>query len=441
MQELPDIYRAQELTERLLDASAVEQAIETGRMVPLRSGRGPVLVGPGTLVKVNTNIGCSRLKHLSDEHLKIDAIRSSGYGPDMMMDLSIVRAKEPLYVRCIDVLQIPVGTLPHYVCYSPRRGLDTVLLMEEIHRQAEAGVSWMTLHLSVTRTLYDEARKLRATPTTARGGGIVIRDMILRERSESVLAQRFPEILAIMARSGTVLSLGSTFRPANTIDALDSVHRRELELQREFAVEARRAGVPVMLEAVGHMKLSQTQEFVSLVRHQLGFGGPIMTLGPIPTDAAVGEDHIANAVGGAVLAFLGGANVLNSVTRQEHTGGIPTRQSILEGLRAARIAAHAVNISLFPALDNPAERAIADGRSRSYTCVVEGGLFSKSSRTRFQMGCTRCGNECPLLVNYLADRDEGHVGHGRVTSDVANADKLSRPEQIGDVADERQRRG
>jgi phosphomethylpyrimidine synthase len=399
-----DISATQEVSEHLLDTEEVQDGCRDGRIVALGGSGGPVLVGPGTLVKVNTNIGCSRVKDMAAEHLKVDELVAAGYGPDTMMDLSIVRASEPLYIRCMDRLGVPVGTLPHYLCYKPRRGMDAGLLMEEIHRQAEAGVAWMTLHLSVTRELYDLARRMRKTPTTARGGGIVISDMLLNDRPEGILAARFSEIIEIMAKHGTVLSLGTTFRPANTVDALDAAHRNELTLQRQFANEASRQGVPVMLESVGHMKLSQVQDFVSLVRGQLKFDGPVMTLGPIPTDAAVGEDHIANAIGGAMLAYAGGTNVLNCVTREEHTGGVPTPDSMLESLRAARIAAHAVNISIFPALDSPAERATSDRRSQSYTCVVEGGLFSKSSRTRFQMGCSRCGNECPLLINFVADR-------------------------------------
>jgi phosphomethylpyrimidine synthase len=399
-----DISATQEVSECLLNVREVQDGRRDGRIVALAGRSGPVLVGPGTLVKVNTNIGCSRLKDITAEHLKIDELAAAGYGPDTAMDLSIVRASEPLYERCMDRLGVPVGTLPHYLCYKPRRGMDAGLLMEEIHRQAEAGVAWMTLHLSVTRELYELARRLRKTPTTARGGGIVISDMLLNDRAEGILAMRFNEIIEIMARHGTVLSLGTTFRPANTIDALDLAHRNELALQRQFADEARRQGVPVMLEAVGHMKLSQVEDFVSLVRSQLKFEGPIMTLGPIPTDAAVGEDHIANAIGGAMLAYAGGTNVLNCVTREEHTGGVPTSDSMLESLRAARIAAQAVNISIFPALDSPTERGTIEQRSQNYTCVVEGGLFSKSSRTRFQMGCRRCGNECPLLINFIADR-------------------------------------
>mgnify|MGYP001617368902 FL=1 len=123
-----------------------------------------------------------------------------------------------------------------------------------------------------------------------------------------------------------------------------------------------------------------------------------MPLGPTTTDAAVGEDHISSAIGSAYMAFLGAAHVLNSMTREEHTGRIPTLESILEGLRAARIAEHTVNIARFPQVLEP-DRDIAQKRAGNYTCVVEGGLFTESAERRFSMGCSRCGAECPLLLN------------------------------------------
>jgi phosphomethylpyrimidine synthase len=257
--------------------------------------------------------------------------------------------------------------------------------------------------------MYELARATRQTATTARGGGIVVRDMLINNREESVLAERFDDIMAILARHGVALSLGTTFRPASTVDALDAVHIAELERQQTFYQAAREFGVPTMLEAVGHMRLGDIAKFTRLIREQLHYPGPVMTLGPIPTDAAVGHDHIANALGAGMLAVEGGVNVINSVTREEHTGQVPVLDSILEGLRAARIAAHSANISLFPDLDFPAEKRMNDKRGGSYTCVVDGGLFEQSAKTRFAMGCTRCGNECPLLVNFVADRDDGAV--------------------------------
>ncbi|MFJ3985456.1 phosphomethylpyrimidine synthase ThiC [Streptomyces fungicidicus] len=399
----------QEVREGLLSATEARARIASGSLVELRACGDPVLVGPGSLVKVNTSIGCNRAADLEAEVEKIREIARLGYQPDLMMDLSTVRLPDPLYRTASTELGLPVGTLPHYLCFKPRGGLDVPRLLDEIERQAEAGVAWMTLHLSPTREMYELARTTRQTATTARGGGIVVRDMLINNRVESVLAERFGDIAAILKRHGVALSLGTTFRPASTVDALDTVHVQELERQQLFYREARALGIPTMLEAVGHMRLGQIATFTRLLRGTLRYPGPVMTLGPIPTDAAVGHDHIANALGAGMLAVEGGTNVVNSVTREEHTGRVPTLDSILEGLRAARIAAHSANISLFPDLDFPIENRVAERRGANYTCVVKGGLFEKSAQTRFAMGCTRCGNECPLVINFVTDRDDGSL--------------------------------
>jgi phosphomethylpyrimidine synthase len=406
MYSLSDV---QEVREGFLSEEKARAGVGSGSLVSLSAGASRVLVGPGSLVKVNTSIGCNRAADLASEVEKIKEIGRLGYQPDLMMDLSTVSLSDPLYRIAAQELGIPVGTLPHYLCFKPRSGLDVPRLMEEIEKQAASGVAWMTLHLSPTREMYELARATRQTATTARGGGIVVRDMLINNRDESVLAERFDDIMAILARYGVALSLGTTFRPASTVDALDAVHVAELERQQVFYRAAREFGVPTMLEAVGHMRLGDIAKFTRLIRDQLQYPGPVMTLGPIPTDAAVGHDHIANALGAGMLAAEGGANVINSVTREEHTGQVPVLDSILEGLRAARIAAHSANISLFPDLDFPAEKRMNDTRGGSYTCVVDGGLFEQSAKTRFAMGCTRCGNECPLLVNFVADRDGGAV--------------------------------
>jgi phosphomethylpyrimidine synthase len=397
--KLPHVL--QEVREGLVEQSDVDAGVKSGKMIILRGRRRSVLVGDGTLVKVNTSVGCSDLSQVRHEYEKVAALAAAGYAPDITMDLSVVRPRRPVYEALVEDLGGPVGTLPHYLCFRPRRGIDPVLLLDEIERQAASGVAWMTLHLTVTKGLYELAQRSRLTAVTARGGGLVVEDMFLREAQEGVLSRLFPEILEILRRHGVALSLGTTFRPANVVDAMDEVHVQEIHAQQPYLAEARRLGVPVMLEAVGHMTLADCHRFAVLVRDEIRLNLPIMTLGPIPTDAAVGEDHIANAVGGAYLAMLGATNILNAVTREEHTGNVPSLTSILEGVRGARIAAHAVNISRFAAME--ADRAIAEKRAESYTCVVEGGLFHQSARTRFRMGCTRCGNACPLIVNARLD--------------------------------------
>jgi phosphomethylpyrimidine synthase len=407
-----DEGQLQEVEDGLLTTSEVDELVAQGALTRLRAGQGDVIVGPSALMKVNTSIGCSNLAAIGNEHRKIAEIGALEYAPDLMMDLSIVRTEVPLYKHIQEELGVPVGTLPHYLALAPGSAASAQQILDEIEAQAAGGVAWMTLHVAVTREIYEIAYATRGTAMTSRGGGLVLDEMFFAGQSDGVFLRHFSDVLRVLAVHGVALSLGTTFRPATTRDALDEAHVRELRLQAELTAEATRFGVPVMLEAVGHMTLDKVPVFTALVREEMGICGPIMTLGPIATDAAVGEDHVANAIGAAALGIAGGTDVINSVTREEHTGRVPSMDSILEGLRAARVAAHSVNIARFPALDGGVDRDLAERRARNYTCVVEGGLFSRSARTRFAMGCSRCAAECPLLVNRRAAEYVKPAPHG-----------------------------
>lgn len=396
MLNLELISRIQEVEEKLIEPSVFENLVRERKAIIFKAGKVPVAVGKGLLVKVNTNIGISSPKKLDSEIAKLRNIINTGYAPDSMMDHTIVKlSRKQFFHYMLDEFGGPIGTLPHYLAFHPKKGIDEKELLEIAIQQAEAGVSFMTLHPTSTKELYDKACQSRGTPTTSRGGGILIRDMQLNNRKVNLMEKLFPDLLNILVKHKMSLSVGSTFRPANLIEALDQVHREEIALQGEYIRAAQEAGVPVQIEGIGHIRLDQISEYFALIeKYQV----PMMPLGPLPTDAAVGQDHITNAIGATYAAWIGGANIINSITREEHTGGVPTEESILEGIKAARIAAHSVNIAKFPQIAS-VDRHVADLRSKSYTCVVEGGLFSRSAKIQYSLGCKRCGPECPLLVN------------------------------------------
>jgi phosphomethylpyrimidine synthase len=395
-----NLYNIQEIDESLITPEKFDRALNEGKSVLLKGKLRNVAVGGNLLIKVNTSIGMSNSLNLKQELEKVTQLSSIGYRPDTLMDLSTVRSKTPLYKYAIDIFGGPVGTLPHYICFDHKHGLNLELFMNELETQAKAGVSFMTLHLTPRKDLYEKAKATRLTPVTSRGGGLILKDMYLNNRDENVLSLHFHDILSIFKKYGITLSIGTTFRPATTVDALDEVQIEEIKLQNEYISIAKSVGVQVLMEGMGHAPLDKISEYTKLIKqvHDI----PVMPLGPITTDAAVGEDHISSAIGAAFMGYLGGADLINSVTREEHTGGVPTFEAILEGLRAARIAAHSVNITRYPKLDR-LEQNTSEVRGENYTCVVEGGLFQQSTRLRFSMGCSRCGDLCPLLFNRESD--------------------------------------
>lgn len=387
----------QEVKEKIITTRQLRNRISRHKAVLLVGKLRTVAIGKGLLLKVNVSLGLNNPKGIDTELTKLAYISSVGYAPDTLMDLSICRPPKPLYLYMIENSGGPVGTLPHYLCFDKNKGIDSHLLLEEIERQADAGVAFMTFHFTPKKKLYEKACLTRLTPVTSRGGGIVIKDMYINKRTDNVLSDNFDNITKILRKYGVVLSIGTTFRPATTTEALDEVQLEELYIQGEYITAAIKAEIPVIMEGMGHAPLKKIIQYAKLTKQLYNI--PCMPLGPIPTDAAVGEDHISSAIGAAFMGYVGGADAINSVTREEHTGKIPSIDSILEGLKAARIASHAVNISRFPILDI-ADQRISRQRANHYTCVVDGGLFSESTRQRYSMGCSRCGIECPLAINY-----------------------------------------
>lgn len=396
-----ELAEIQDIKEGITTLEQLATNLAAGSAIVLKGRCRPVALGKDLLVKVNTNIGASNKKAVDAELEKVRALSRAAYRPDAIMDLSIVRLPKPLYSFIIEEFEGPVGTLPHYICYRDQKGIDPKMLLEEIAKQAESGVGWMTLHLTARRDLCEKAKTARMIPTASRGGGIIVSDMYINNRNESILSIYFDEILTILKKNRVTLSVGTIFRPATTVDALDEVHRQEIDIQGEYIKEAQNRGVQVMMEGIGHSTLTKIEEYVRIVKTK--YNVPFVPLGPLPTDAAVGNDHIASAIGAAFMAYWGGADMINSVTREEHTGGIPSCESILEGLKAARIAAHCVNIARFPKLNAP-DRRTSNRRATNYTCVVEEGLFTESTKMRYSMRCQRCGNKCPLRLVHLLDK-------------------------------------
>jgi phosphomethylpyrimidine synthase len=356
--------------------------------------RNPMLLGSRALLKVNTIVGVSDDSQLKNELKKVREIARLPYAPDSMVDLSFASLKEPLWKYMVNELDIPVGTLPHYSVFKQEKGIDKNALMEIIDEMGSYGVNFMTLHLTSVLNLLEIARSYRKIPTTARGGGLALKDALLNKREVNIFIDNFDEILKLFLKYNITLSVGTTFRPARISEALDVVQMEEIKLQSKYIAYAKSKGVNVIMEGVGHLPLSRIQEYCSYIEP---IKTPLMTLGPIPTDATIGFDHVSSAIGATVIAMHGNLGIINSVTSEEHTGKIPSEDSIIEGLKSARVAAHLINLIRFERYRD-IDDAIADNRERLKSCVVSGGIFNATIPTKEE--CDRCRYMCPLKAIY-----------------------------------------
>ena len=337
------------------------------------------MIGRGLGLRVNSSIGLNSHSSFSCEMEKIQAISRHPNRPDTMMDLSTVKISKPLYKGIQENIGCPVGTIPYYICFDSKHGIDDSKLLETIEEQASNGVAFMTLHLTANLDLAKKSLS-RNIPIISRGGSLLLRDIRINRRQENILLRNLDAIISILKQHNVTVSIGTTYRPSTQHDALDYVHRSELNLQIQLGEYLRRNGLQVLMEGIGHISFHKIPEYCSLLREKSYI--PFMPLGPIVSDHTHGQDHITSSIGATYLANLGGADIINAVTREEHTGGIPTMKSILEALDAANTVVRIVNESRFP--------------SHFYKSNI---IYHNCMGLSQELGCTRCSEKCPFIWN------------------------------------------
>lgn len=363
------------------DIDNLKKRIQDNEVIFLKGKRFDTLAGKGLQLKINNSVGLSDESQFQSEADKISKIACFDVLPDIMMDLSIISVKNPIYQMVQEKIGCPVGTVPVYVCFDSGKGIDKNKFLEEIERQAENGVSFMTLHFTATDDIYRKTMK-RNISVISRGGSLVLRDLYLNKRKQNFLLEYFDDICKILKKYSVVVSVGTTFRPSTLYDALDTIQLSEIRMQKDIIKSLRKRGLSVMMEGVGHISLNDLKKYVKLIRED--FYIPFMPLGPIPTDRAIGWDHISAAIGASYMALLDGADIINAVTREEHTGGVPNTNSIYEAIKSAQVVVNSINDVRFFEQYNKVQN------SKKTNCM---GIIKKD------IGCDRCKEECPFLLN------------------------------------------
>jgi phosphomethylpyrimidine synthase len=116
----------------------------------------------------------------------------------------------------------------------------------------------------------------------------------------------FDKLLDICRRYDVTISLGDGLRPGSIADANDAAQLAELRVLGQLTQRAWEKSVQVMVEGPGHIPLHLLEENVRL-QQEWCHEAPFYTLGPLVTDIAPGYDHIASAIGAAIVAWHGTA--------------------------------------------------------------------------------------------------------------------------------------
>jgi phosphomethylpyrimidine synthase len=308
----------------------------------------PLGVGRGLRVKVNANIGTSKDRISIDEEIeKLRALVK--YGADAVMDLSTGGPIREIRRALLKESPLAVGTVPIYeavVAAAERCGTIAKMTVDElfdvIENQAEEGVDFITVHSGLTRKAIERLRSEgRVLDIVSRGGSFLLEWMICNDQ-ENPLYEHYDRLVGIAKRYDMTLSLGDGLRPGCLADATDRSQIEELLTIAELHDVALEAGVQTIIEGPGHVPLNQVELNIR-IQKELCKGAPFYVLGPLVTDIAMGYDHIAASIGGAI-AGAAGADFLCYVTPAEHIR-LPNLEDVVEGVIALRIAAHAADIA------------------------------------------------------------------------------------------------
>lgn len=341
---------------------------------------GSVRIGPNEPVRVMALIGSTSRRDQNAEEDKVLRLAGMSDGPDVVADLSLRGSDRPLWQRILEV-GLPAATLPIYTVRPASARIDRAELLDRALEQLSGGVGMITIHPTASKAMVDLALAERHVPWTSRGGGIVIRDMLARGSTTNAYLEILPDLVPVAKRLGATISIGATFRSANILDADDRTQRLELAAQADLVRQLTADGCSVLVEGPGHATPAAIRSLAERMRR---IGCPIMPLGPIPTDMAIGQDHISAAIGATLLGLEGAAHMIAAVTREEHTGGVPDIEATIEAVAASKVAARVIDLHIHG--PSPQDLAAVQDRRANRTCVVG----------RATPGCSRCGNACPL---------------------------------------------
>ena len=341
-------------------------------------------IGKNAPTALNVLVGANCYEQIDKEYEKIATVLDSDLPVSIITDLSLVEAPKGKALwsivandeRCIS------GTVPVYQVVSKKNTIEKNKLLELIQFQAESGVRIITIHPTPSLELINCCKE-RLVPITSRGGAIVCLDLMNKHREDNIYIQIIDEIIKIAKENSVVLSIGSSFRSANIHDALDSAYYMEIKKQIEIADYCRQQNVNAIIETPGHVSPQGIFKLCDYLNKHCPH--PIMPLGPIPTDCAFEYDDLAASIGSVLMGTKGCADILSVVTSDEHLGGIPSVQSILEATKKYSVAKHIIDI--YKINDTTIDYQTALTRSKRNSCIMD------------DKTCSRCADVCPLKIN------------------------------------------
>jgi phosphomethylpyrimidine synthase len=319
----------------------------------------PMIIGRNFLTKINANIGNSAVTSSVAEEVD-KMVWATRWGADTVMDLSTGTDIHNIREWIIRNSPVPIGTVPIYQALEKCRGIAEDLTWEifrdTLIEQAEQGVSYWTIHAGLLLE-HVPLTVNRVTGIVSRGGSIMAK-WCLHYHKQNFLWDHFDDICEIAKQYDVAISLGDGLRPGSIADANDEAQFAELRALGVLQKKCMTHDVQCFIEGPGHVPMHKIKENMDL-QLEVCDEAPFYTLGPLVTDIAAGHDHLASAIGAAMIGWYGCA-MLCYVTPKEHLG-LPNRDDVKEGVMAYKVAAHSADL----AKGHPGARLRDDAMSKA----------------------------------------------------------------------------
>lgn len=368
----------------------------------------PIYCGEGQPTRILASIGMSF--NTDDMDTEIEKARNAVLaGAEIITDHS-VSGDIPLFQKkLIESIDTPISYLTIYeLLYrlekANRTEIEKNMALDLIEEQAERGITLLTIHATATQQLIEKHKEVkdRTILSTSRGGAAILDNMI-KTKKENVYWEYFEDICKIIKKYNITLSLGSTYRPASICDAgkHDLMYWEEIKLMGKLVEICIEKEIPVMVEGIGHAPIHEIPYIIKKSK-EICRNVPYRVL-TVATDIALGLDHISSAIAISVAA-LNGADLATCITRAEHLGR-PFQEDIIEGIMAARVAAHCADISKLNYYEKDKAMSFARAKNGCHG-LLEAAInkeIAEDSLIRYAKGkkkdeitCSMCGDRCAL---------------------------------------------
>jgi phosphomethylpyrimidine synthase len=366
--------------------------------------RAKMTCGEGAPTLIIASVGTSDASDPTSAEVE-KCIKAAELGADVVTDHSFYGDINALHRAIAEEVDIGLSTVTCYefaAKYQKRewRRISQQTPLDILAQQLQRGVDMLTIHASLLREdVANIDQNDRIIPTTSKGGGIVA-NYIRTTGRENPYYEYFDEILDLFADTGAAISLGTTFRAASVCDGWDKLMLVETRRMGELVLRALRAGVPIMVEGLGHAPIHSIPTYIRLAKLHCA-GAPYRIL-PMATDRALGFGHISGAIATAI-AVANGANAVTAMSRAEHIG-LPNMSDMEEAIMATKIAAacgELATLGNFDAEKQMSRTRWAQGCKGDWTVAINPAgaedALQRRGRLKDQLiQCRMCGDFCGI---------------------------------------------